>query len=70
MARSPRCGRFLQRNERGGPVLEDPVCGRREGHRGHCLSEAAWRRKLAANARGVRAYRSRAAAREDRDAAA
>jgi len=59
-SRSPRCGRLLQRNERGGPVFDDPVCGMPEGHRGHCLSEAAWRRKLAANALGVQAARLRA----------
>ena len=46
---SPRCGRLLQRNERAGPVLEDPVCGRPEGHPGHCLSEAYWARKITAN---------------------
>lgn len=59
-SRSPRCGRLLQRNERGGPVLDDPACGMPAGHRGHCLSEAAWRRKLEANARYVQAARLRA----------
>lgn len=37
----------------------DPVCGMPEGHAGHCLSQAAWRRKLTANARTDRESRKR-----------
>ena len=46
-SRSSRCGLVLRRLERaGGPaVLEDPVCGRRAGHAGQHLSEAAMRRR-------------------------
>lgn len=47
---SPRCGKPVRRKEQGGTaVLEDPVCGRTLGHRGGCMSEAAWKRKLDAD---------------------
>jgi hypothetical protein len=36
-----RCGRPMRRHERTAPQLEDPVCGKRPGHRGTCRSEAA-----------------------------
>ena len=37
----PRCGKPMIRYEKPGfPVLEDPVCGRPEGHAGRCRSEA------------------------------
>ena len=43
---SPRCGQVLRRLERPGrAVLEDPVCGRRAGHTGQHLSEAAMRQR-------------------------
>jgi hypothetical protein len=47
---------------RGIPAFPGQVaaCGRPEGHGGQCYSEGAWRRKLAANARGVQAARLRA----------
>ena len=46
MTRSPRCGQVLRRLERPGrPVLEDPVCGWRRGHRGQHLSEEAIQRR-------------------------
>jgi hypothetical protein len=61
-ATGPRCGKLLRRNERSGPVLSDPVCGRPDGHGGACLSEAAWRRKLDANARYMQAWRERSRA--------
>ena len=44
--RSPRCGQVLRRLERPGrPVLEDPVCGRRENHPGQHYSEETMRRR-------------------------
>lgn len=43
--RSPRCAVPMRRNERDVPVLEDPVCGRRAGHSGQHLSEAAVRNR-------------------------
>jgi ribosome-binding protein aMBF1 (putative translation factor) len=47
MARSPRCGVTLRFAERPGwsPVLEDPVCGRRAGHRGQHRTQAAMARQ-------------------------
>jgi hypothetical protein len=46
---APRCGRPVRRKEQGGvAVLEDPVCGRPENHRGGCRSEAAVARALQA----------------------
>jgi DNA-binding transcriptional regulator YiaG len=38
---APRCGRPMERYEPRGwpPVLEDPVCGRKENHPGRCRSE-------------------------------
>jgi hypothetical protein len=72
-AAGPRCRKLLAAYEvRGIPALpgEYAACGRPEGHGGQCYSEAAWRRKLEANARGVHAARRReAAARETADAA-
>ena len=69
----PRCGTLLAAYEvRGIPALPGQVaaCGRPRGHTGQCYSEAAWRRKLAANARNVLAARRRArAAAEVSDAA-
>jgi hypothetical protein len=47
---SPRCRRPVRAKEQGGiPVLEDPVCGRPEGHHGRCRSEAAVARKYRAD---------------------
>ena len=45
---SPRCGRTMARYEPTGwpPVLEDPVCGRPEGHNGPCRSAQAWTRQM------------------------
>jgi len=38
---APLCGKTMRRVEKPGrPVLEDPVCGRREDHPGPCRSEA------------------------------
>jgi hypothetical protein len=48
--RHPLCGKPVRRKEQGGnAVLEDPACGRRKGHNGDCMSEAAWKRKQAAD---------------------
>ena len=39
--KGPLCGKVMRRVEKPGrPVLEDPVCGRREDHPGSCRSEA------------------------------
>ena len=45
----PRCAKPMTRYEPAGwpPVLRDPACGRRAGHRGPCRSEVAWARYLA-----------------------
>ena len=67
----PRCRKPLAAYEvRGIPALPGDValCGRPAGHGGQCYSEAAWRRKLEANARGVLAARLRKRE-EARDAA-
>ena len=68
---APRCRKPVATYEvRGIPALPGDIalCGRPEGHGGQCYSEAAWKRKLAANAAGVLAARARK--REDEDAAA
>ena len=40
-APAPLCCKPMRRHEKPGrPVLEDPVCGRREDHPGPCRSEA------------------------------
>jgi len=60
--RGPRCGNPVAAYEvRGIPALPGDIaaCGRPRGHGGQCYSEAAWRRKLAANAAGVLAARAR-----------
>ena len=67
----PRCRKPVAAYEvRGIPALPGDIaaCGRPEGHGGQCYSEAAWRRKLAANAAGVLAARLRK--REELDRAA
>ncbi len=59
---APRCPKPVAAYEvRGIPALpgEFAACGRPDGHGGQCYSEAAWRRKLEANARGVLAARMR-----------
>ena len=59
---APRCPKLVAAYEvRGIPALPGEVaaCGRPEGHGGQCYSEAAWRRKLEANAAGVLAARAR-----------
>ena len=44
---SPRCGRPMLRFEAvWGPLLEDPVCGRPEGHNGVCRSTLALAKAL------------------------
>ena len=58
----PRCRKRVKAVEVRGAVAisgETVPCGRPEGHRDQCYSEAAWRRKLEANARGVLAARAR-----------
>ena len=68
----PRCREPLAAYEvRGIPALPGDValCGRPEGHGGQCYSEAAWKRKLEANARGVLAARRRARGEADDRAA-
>lgn len=69
----PRCRKPVAAYEvRGIPAVPGQVaaCGRPAGHGGQCYSEAAWRRKLEANARYVQAARRReAAVREAADAA-
>ena len=65
----PRCRKPVAAYEvRDIPALPGgfALCGRPRGHNGQCYSEAAWRRKLAANAAGVLAVRARK--REDRAA--
>ena len=60
--RGPRCGGPVAAYEvRGIPALPGDIaaCGRPEGHGGQCYSEAAWKRKLEANAAGVLAARAR-----------
>ena len=48
---SPRCARPMRHYELPGlPVLEDPSCGRPEGHHGPCRSPAAMARHAAAQA--------------------
>jgi hypothetical protein len=67
----PRCRKPVAAYEvRGVPAIsgETVPCGRPAGHGGQCYSEAAWRRKLAANAAGVLAARARK--REEADVAA
>ena len=62
VGRGPRCGGPVAAYEvRGIPALPGDLaaCGRPEGHGGQCYSEAAWRRKLEANAAGVLAARAR-----------
>lgn len=59
---APRCRKPVAAYEvREIPALpgEIAACGRPGGHGGQCYSEAAWRRKLAANAAGVLAARAR-----------
>ena len=66
---APRCRKPVAAYEvRDIPALPGGIalCGRPVGHGGQCYSEAAWRRKLAANAAGVLAVRARK--REDRAA--
>lgn len=58
----PRCRKRVKAVEVHGAVAisgETVPCGRPDGHEGQCYSEAAWRRKLEANARGVLAARAR-----------
>src|SRR6516225_7540604 len=47
---SPRCGKPMTRYEAAnGPMLDDPACGRPEGHPGPCRSRAAVTREYAAD---------------------
>jgi hypothetical protein len=42
-----RCARPMEPREmRGEPYEPEPVCGRPAGHRGQCLSAAAWRHEI------------------------
>jgi hypothetical protein len=62
---APRCRKPVAAYEvRGIPALpgDAAACGRPQGHGGQCYSEAAWRRKLEANARNVQAARRMEAA--------
>ena len=68
---SPRCGKAMTRYEAvNGPMLEDPVCGRPEGHQGRCRSEAALARKYAADVARIGAVRREYGWRYGRSAAA
>lgn len=68
---APRCGRPVRRKEQGGiPVLEDPVCGRPEDHRGRCRSEAAVARKYASDVARIDTVRRETGWRYGRSAAA
>ena len=53
---TPRCGAVLRRY---GTEPEGRVCGKPEGHEGHHVSAAAWRRKLDGNKRRVQDWRER-----------
>jgi hypothetical protein len=49
---SPRCGKpMLAYETANGPMLEEPECGRREGHPGPCRSSLALAREAVADVR-------------------
>ena len=67
---SPRCGKPMLRYEAAnGPMLDQPHCGRPEGHKGMCRSTVALARQHAADVARIAAVRAAEGWRYSRSAA-